>query len=142
MESKDCTKEFIANLTEIFNCPQAKQLSEITKGEMLALVYLYEHDCTALPSELSDAMRVSTARVAVMLNNLESKSYIIRKKYSDINDQRKITINITSEGRFIVSRKQQEVFNKIEEVLYELGEEDTKTFIRISKRLMEIMSEK
>ncbi len=54
------------------------EVSKKIKHEIFILSYLKLHNGVAHPKELSEEFIVSTARMAVLLNQLEEKGYIIQ----------------------------------------------------------------
>ena len=70
-----------------------RKLSKTMKGEMFVLNYLRNHNNQAHPKNLSDEMIVSTARIAVILNNLEKNQLITRTP--DSEDNRQIIVKLS-----------------------------------------------
>ena len=81
-------------------------------------------------------MSVSTARIARLLNTLESRCLIIREM--DQTDRRRVFVTLTEEGNRRVEAVYQRVHRRITAIINELGEEDTETFVRIAERIVSI----
>ena len=81
-------------------------------------------------------MNTSTARVAMALKSLETKGFIRRR--IDKDDRRKVIVSITEEGRRLVLSERREMRDRMARILRELGEEDTREYIRIIERITEI----
>jgi DNA-binding MarR family transcriptional regulator len=113
-----------------------KKANAFLHGEMFILNYLINEQSDTLPSELSAAMNTSTARVAMALKSLETKGFIRRR--IDKDDRRKVIVSITEEGRRLVLSERREMRDRMARILRELGEEDTREYIRIIERITEI----
>jgi DNA-binding MarR family transcriptional regulator len=88
-----------------------------------------------IPSEISNEVGISTARVAATLNSLESKGWVTRK--IDVNDRRRILVEMTPEGKEQVEKHFQMIMNTTTNMLEYLGEHDANEYVRIMKRLAE-----
>ena len=115
---------------------QQKNTDDFLHGGAFVLQYLYNRKEDVLPSEISNEMSISTARIAAALGNLESKGLITRQ--IDKNDRRRILVSLTPEGEEIARNKQQEVLNNITKMLQSLGEQDAKEYVRITGRISEM----
>ena len=72
-------------------------LDEFNKGEFGLLNYIYFETKEVSAGMLSEKLKVSTARIASILNSLEAKKLIKRKIGTD--DKRKVVVEITTEGK-------------------------------------------
>ena len=99
------------------------------------LAYLAKHGGSAIPSEISNEMGISTARVAAALNNLESKGLVSRR--IDLRDRRRILVELTDAGRALEIRHAKAVMATMVRMLQDLGEEDAKELLRILKKISE-----
>lgn len=106
------------------------------KGEQFILGYLYEKNSPVTPSEISDAMRISSARVSAALGALEKKGQIIRE--IDRNNRRNILVTITDSGRDRNRSNKLRMREFMITVLTEMGETDSAEFVRLIKRFFEI----
>lgn len=113
-----------------------KQMNMLLHGEMFILHFICRKGDDVLPSELSTAMEASTARVAMALKSMEGKGLIERRV--DKSDRRKVKVSITEYGRKIIEGQHEDMIKKMEKILKELGEDDTKEFLRIISRMTEI----
>lgn len=114
-------------------------LRELEKGESGILQALLINEKSGgeslSPGELSAIQELSTGRIAIALNSLESKSHIERKM--DQNDRRRIIVTLTNLGRQCAEQLLEETILNFEEVLRKLGEQDASEFFRILKRLID-----
>ena len=106
------------------------------KGEIFILKYLYMKETPASPSELSEALNSSTARISAALGTLEKKGQIHRE--IDTTNRRYILVTITEEGRERIRANMARMRNHLIQVFTEMGEEDAREFVRLSKRFFEI----
>lgn len=113
-----------------------KKANAFLHGEMFILNYLINEQSDTLPSELAAAMNTSTARVAMALKSLETKGFIRRR--IDKDDRRKVIVSITEEGRRLVLSERREMRDRMARILRELGEDDTREYMRIIGRITEI----
>jgi len=123
-------------LQELLKTSVAKNVLFSSKGEMFILGYLYGKASFATPSEISGAMNVSSARIAALLNTLEGRGLVRRNV--DPSDRRKIAVLLTAEGREILRSHREKVYARLNALASELGEEDLKEYIRLTKRIVKI----
>ncbi len=111
-----------------------QEMDEFARGEIFALSCLYESGGRMYPKDLSSAMAVSSARVAVLLNHMEQKDLI--RRLSDETDNRKTVVEMTDRGEELFLRRQKEILHTVVKVLEDLGEEDAEAFLRIRKKML------
>jgi len=132
------SEEFFKMIVE-----RRKTLIEIplycSQGETAALLHLNYVQDGILASELSKILNVSLPRIATLLNSLESKKLI--EKTSDKKDKRKTIIKITKKGKESVLRKKNEAINKIAKIVEKLDEEDINLYIKLAKKIENIVQE-
>ncbi len=113
-----------------------KRASAFLHGEMFILNYLVNRQEDVLPSELSCAMNASTARVAMALKSLEQKGFI--KRRTDSGDRRRVIVSITEQGTELVKGEREDMQNRMVRIISELGEQDTREYMRLIDRITEI----
>ncbi|MCL2675357.1 MAG: MarR family winged helix-turn-helix transcriptional regulator [Firmicutes bacterium] len=106
------------------------------RSELMLLMFI-EHKEEVVPKDISEAMGVSTARIAIALNDFADKGLITRE--IDDNDRRRIIVKLTPKGKEFVTDRKQIFIDKITEFLALLGEHDAKEYVRIMGRISEIM---
>lgn len=114
-----------------------KNISEALRGEEIALVYMGTKGDEILPGELSQALGLSTARIAATLNSLEKKGLVTRE--IDPDNRRQILVRLTDAGREFSAARRARLMAITTGMLTTLGEEDAREFVRITKRLTELM---
>ncbi|HHV11969.1 MAG TPA: winged helix-turn-helix transcriptional regulator [Clostridiales bacterium] len=113
--------------------------SALAHGEIGILVHLYkkkDHESFS-SGELSNALRLSTGRTSSALKSLEKKGYI--KRQGDPNDNRRVTVSITPEGRAYADNGYNEILKETEWLLQSLGEKDAEEYVRITKRILALI---
>ena len=114
-----------------------EDLNRANRGELFVLQYLLMRKTEVLPSELSAALHSSTARVSALLGTLEKKGQIIRN--IDTSNRRNILVTITEAGRIRAGFELQKMKDSMTQVFTDMGEEETKEFIRLSKKFAELL---
>lgn len=110
-----------------------KQINDSMHGEHFVLYYIFKHEGNVIPSDISNEMGISSARIAAALNNLEGKGLITRR--IDTDDRRRILVNLTDLGREQVRKQYQMLMKITTSMLQYLGENDAREFLRIMKKL-------
>lgn len=103
---------------------------------MFVLDFLLKHDGQALPGKMGEAMCVSSARTAAVLNALERKGDILR--LPDEADHRRVRVVLTEEGRKRIQRVHEDAHQSVKAILTELGDQDAAEFLRLLKRLVTV----
>lgn len=117
-----------------------KMSNDTYSGEGLILSYLCHNNEEATPAELSVALEVSTARIAALLNKMEARGLIQRKKHQ--RDRKSTTVCLLSEGRNVYEQRQTQFRHSVREFFETLGEEDAKKFVELQEKMAAFMSEK
>lgn len=113
-----------------------KEIDHTNAGVGLVLKLLDESiDGRLTAGEISDAMKVSTARVAVILKKMMAKGFI--NKESDKNDARVTIVCLSEEGRKKANEIKESNINQMKTLIEEFGEEKFKQFIVLSYELKE-----
>lgn len=133
--------DFFNNLQNIFNNETVKnnieQLMNSLKGRISILIYLKfksEANVETTAGDLANYFKISTARVAKSLNNLEEGCKIIRKKSK--NDKRVTIIALTEEGLRDANEVVNYHLNLIGEKLKRINEEELKVFFDVINKLV------
>lgn len=138
MNYKDIARELVDVMSVYKNAKMQKVMENALNGEAYALCYLAnrggEH---TLPGELGDAMHVTSARIAQTLNSLEGKGLITRN--IDSEDRRRILIALTDAGHAEAEEAGHRAVELTGKMLEKLGETDAREYVRIMRKLTEIM---
>jgi MarR family transcriptional regulator, organic hydroperoxide resistance regulator len=128
-------QDFMEVMNQLRKRKTQKHLNDSMQGEHFILFYVSHHQGDSIPSEISNEMGISTARIAAALNNLESKGMITRT--IDVTDRRRILIKLTDAGQKHVEQHHKMIMEITTNMLKYLGEDDAKDLIRIMKKLAE-----
>ena len=113
MHYKQLAKEFFDFLVKTNARPVGPpDPKEYSKGEMGILIYLTFQKDGVTSGQLSEALQVSTGRVASALKSLEKKQLIIRR--TDGVDKRKVNVYITDKGKQNTLKKHEEAIEQME----------------------------
>jgi len=109
-----------------------EELNRLSKGEIFVLTFLSRQNRPTIPSDISEAMHTSTARISAIMGTLEKKGQITRE--IDKLNRRNILVTITDEGAKRIEGFAAYMRNRLTAVLTEMGEQDAETFVRLFKR--------
>ena len=133
MNYENIAAELLQIRAEFARITEHQVINEFARGEFFVLNYLLVHEDTAYPKELSREMKVSSARIAALLNQTDKKGWTMRT--ADAEDSRQTLITMTESGREAIMNKKKEIFDMVVEMLQELGEEDAQELLRIKRRI-------
>ena len=132
--------EAISSLEEIMLNNQKNMFEHMTKttrGENFVLRFLSNSDSAVLPSELSTALHSSPARISAILRTLEKKGEIARE--TDKANRRNTLVTVTETGKKRAKDDMQMVYDRMAEIFTEMGETDTREFIRLTRKVFGAM---
>jgi DNA-binding MarR family transcriptional regulator len=138
MDYDTLTEEFIRNMQSFHIATHKGHIPESIRGESFVLIFIKERHSKIIPRDISDAIGISSARVATALNSLENKGLITRR--IDPDDRRRIIVELTHEGMELAEERKKIHTEKIKTMLTLLGEEDSAELVRIVGRLSEVIS--
>jgi len=130
MEEHDLAIELLENMQKLDRAKLHRSITDSLHGGDFMLLYIARHHGMALPSEISHEVGISTARVAVALNNMEKKELLTRE--IDIQDRRRIIVKLTDKGKEVVKTKQAELKKSMSMLLSTLSEDDAKEYVRLT----------
>ena len=136
MDYSKLADEFLQQMHLFRKFKPQQTINESMHGEAFALHHIAISGAQIIPSEISDAVGVSGARIATTLNSLESKGFITR--LIDTSDRRRILVSLTDKGREQESVYRRKLSETIEKMLRQLGEHDAKEYIRITRKMAEL----
>ena len=138
MDYVELASEFMQKMYMLRQARPQKQINESMQGEHFVLQFISFHKGYVLPSEISNEMGISSARIAATLNGLERKGLITRQ--IDISDRRRILVDLTPEGKSLAEAHHKEAIEMITKILSLLGEHDALEYVRITGRFAELAS--
>lgn len=137
MNCKELAGELLDLRLQMLREPAEQILVSFNKGEQFVLDYLAnQKGGISLQKDISRDMTVSTARIAVLLRNLEEKGYIRRRK--DPSDSRREIVSITESGKDAIAGLRDTLITRTADVLEALGSRDAEEYLRIQKRIFEL----
>lgn len=135
MDYQALAREYMTIMHKMRKRKSEQQINDSLRGEQFVLGFIAHTEGSVIPSDISAAMGISTARIAAALNNLESKGLITRR--IDMSDRRKIRVELTEAGREKDAAHTETIMRMITRMLENLGEADAVEFLRILKKLAE-----
>lgn len=135
MDYKELAEEYLMIRAQLLKVPASQQVTKLVKGELFVLNYLATHEKAVYPKDLSKEMVVSTARIAVILNQMEDKKWITRTV--DTEDNRQILVALTEEGHQVIEQQREKIIHAVVQMFEKLGLEDAAEFIRIQRKIVE-----
>lgn len=133
MDYPALAQELLTLRSDFDHLPIGTALADMSGGEFSALSLMLERP-TVLPSELGRAMRVTSARIAVLLRHLEQKNWV-RRLHSP-EDERKHPVELTEEGRAVIRHRRAMAIDRVSALLEALGPEDAQEYIRLRRALL------
>lgn len=109
----------------------------LLKGEDLFLVVLDEMGGMSTPSKLAEYTDFTPARLSAIIKSLEVKGYIVRQQ--DELDKRCTIIEITEKGAAHSKELKEAAIRNSLQIIEKLGEKDSVEFLRLMKKLFDIM---
>lgn len=127
-------------ITTVFKRGKAEMMSRFnihSQGETLVLGYLAKSVGMEIsPSNIANFTRTSPARIAAILNNLETKQLVTREMSK--TDRRKILVAVTDKGQRVAKEHKMEICAYLARVFEEMGEKRTEDFIENFSLFLEI----
>ena len=136
MDYYQLAEEFVETLGEInrIECSGIKHSAgDVMRGEMFVLIMLEKSGEPLSPGAISREADISTARVAVLLNGLEKKGFIVR--VPSASDRRMLSVNLTENGKDYLRKKKEELISYRMRVLQAMGEDEAKSFMESLSKL-------
>lgn len=136
MDYSKLADEFLQQMHFFRRFKPQQKINESMHGEAFALHHIAKSGEKIIPSEISEAMGISGARIAATLNSLEGKGYITRQ--IDPSDRRRILVTLTNRGREQEYEHRRQLTETIEKMLRQLGEKDAQEYIRLTCKMAEL----
>ena len=125
--------ELIRTQMDLLRVPARRQMVRLNRGEQFVLQYLFVHESSAHPGELSRSLAVSTARIAALLGAMEEKGLIARSP--DPEDSRQVIVTLLPAGAQAIRALRAQARDAVARLLEKLGPEDAAEYLRIQKRI-------
>ena len=108
------------------------------RGEINALHALHHQPEGMTPTALARACQVSTARITKTIDQLEGRSLV--ERHASPHDRRSVIVRLTDKGEAEVQHRIDGINGYVAGILRELGEHDARELVRISGRLVEVVT--
>ena len=133
MDKREQAIKLLNNFRE--NRPQIflETFESSEKGINFILGYLEEAKHEVIAKDLAQALNVSTARIATLLNKMEKKDLI--QKHNSKKDARKTEIILTKKVQHLTTQYKEVLIDITIKMIEEVGMEDLEKFIEISKKM-------
>lgn len=112
-------------------------IDETSAGMNFILFYLSEHNTDTYASTVADEMRISRARVAVLIQKLINKGFI--EKTISSTDARIEVLKITEKGLEEINNFKEHMITNVTKVIEEIGLDEIYKFIDISAKIKNIV---
>ena len=136
MDSKEMAQTLLSEFAQLFREGATRHMKDVSGGELGVLGYIHYTGGGLTPSDISREFRISSARVANVLNALERKEYIERR--SDREDRRKVRIFATEKGQHRTEGCIAAAVDQAQMMMEQLGEQDAAEVVRLMQRVREI----
>lgn len=129
-------EEAQAFMREMCSCtpkPLFHQVEEADRGTGFVLAYLERSDGEVIAGDLARELKVSTARIAALLNKLEEKGLAERSRSA--HDARRTVVKITPAGAAYTAKIREQILDRVEVLFEKVGKEDLMEFLRICAKI-------
>ena len=130
-------REFFEALDKSACVPRSDRVSETMRGEAAVMRLLMREGRSLTPGEIGKLLGMTSSRIAAVMNALERKGFVLRE--GDAQDRRRVRVTLTEQGKVFCRHKQRCAVGDLSTLLSQLGEEDAALFVRLSRRVMEMM---
>ncbi|MCM1507792.1 MAG: MarR family transcriptional regulator [Ruminococcus flavefaciens] len=137
MADREYTISVMKRLHEKPSDDTLRKFNDDNAGISCMLKYLSDTDEPVSAGEISRFMRVSTARVSVLLKKMQEKNFIVRENCSE--DARRLMISLSDEGRAECLKRREEMIELFSRIIDEVGRERMEEFISISHQMKKVV---
>ena len=139
MDSTEYAEQYLELLIKSKKHVLESLLQKSISGENYVIEYLLEHPGPIYPSELSEKMETSTARIAAIIKHLYKSSMISRE--SDEYDARKHPVELSEAGLKFAAEIHKKRLELVSKVFEAIGEQETASFIKITNHMIQVCRE-
>lgn len=136
MASREQIQTLLEALKEASPSQMFQSIDAGAAGMRAILLYLADAQENVTASKISDYMKVSTARVTVLLQKMEVRGLIEKKR--DPEDNRRIKVALSARGRELAAQMQEQVNAHVEAMIDQIGMERMLEFAAISQEIHSI----
>ena len=137
MNYTDLAKQLIEHMHHLRRIKHQQNISRAVQGQSFMLWYIASQGGCVVPSDMSQQMNVSSARIAQGLNALEENGWISRR--IDPADRRRILVELTPAGQAAAQERFDEIVRHTSDMLALLGPADAAEYVRLTGKLAGLM---
>lgn len=138
MDNREEARAFLREMCLCTPKPLFHKVEEVDRGTGFVLAYLEDAKDEVIAGDLAREMKVSTARVAALLNRLEEKGLVRRSR--SLRDARRTVVEITPEGAAYTDEIKKQILDKVEDLFEKVGKEDLWEFLRICEKITKALN--
>lgn len=138
-EIKELKQELIEALNILSSEEFIIKFSSTLEGEAAFLLLLNKLDGSASPTEISNHLGITKARVSALSQALIEKELITEERNK--NDRRKINLFLTEKGYQVIETRLLNISKSVDNLISRLGNEKTKQLIEIIDEISNIILE-
>lgn len=134
------TEQIEVLMEELKKAPPAECFQNFdmsTAGIRAILKILNETDTKVTAGDLSEYMKVSTARIAVLLKKMEAKGFI--EKEHDSADGRVVVVRLSNKGKELADKFKANLYAHIGEMIDKIGMDRMLEFAAVSNEIQSLM---
>lgn len=139
MLSQEIVISMLQRMADHSPSPFWENLDFYRAGTGCVMRFLSSADHAVSAGEISRHMKVSTARVAVLLRKMEERNLILRQR--DEQDARRTLICLSPTGEALYHKLVQEFISWMGSVIEQVGVEKIEQFISISAEITQAMEQ-
>lgn len=133
METRNQAVEILNDIKKNRPFDLFENIDKTNQGMNQVLSYLNDIKNNVSAGELATVLRVSTARIAILIKKL-LKNNFIKKKHAE-KDARVSIISITEKGKKFIEAEREKIIILMEKLIKKIGIEDIKEFIELSFKI-------
>nr|WP_240951051.1 MarR family transcriptional regulator [Bifidobacterium sp. DSM 109959] len=119
-------------------CHRSRMQRDLNHGAgEVFVIRMLAHQGTMSPSQLADAMNVTSGRISAVLSALEKKGQVIRSV--DPDDRRAVRVELTDAGRERGRKDMQEMRDAVCWIFSQMGERRTREFVELVREFSTYM---
>ena len=139
MSNREEAQEFLDQLRQCRAKSFFGRLDDTQRGIGFVLLYLREAEGVVYSGDLARELNVSTARIAVLLKNMEKNGLLTRS--ASRKDARRTIIALTPAGIAQVDEMREHILDAAELLIERVGKDDLDEFLRISMKMKNALEE-
>lgn len=129
MSTREDALELLQKLSQCRSAAFFNDVDLLQKGSCFVLAYLKQSNEDVIAGDLAKELKVSTARIAVLLKKMEKNGLLTR--YNSPCDARKTVVKITPKGTAYATQERERLLSKVELLIEKVGKHDLDELIRI-----------